>query len=121
MGSYDASQSADERTQQYLAGSDRQAREAREIARSQQVPEGFPAGWSQDTRAPFTTYYDEEGMLGVTRDEDNSNLWFAMAYDETEEIHKPLAADGSLMDWDTRPAMFDTPQEALAYALRSAS
>lgn len=104
---YDASQSADERTGQYLS----------EAQRSRQVPEGFPEGWSQDTRAPFATYYNADGLVGVTRDEDNTNLWFPIAFDENEEIHKPLADDGSLLDWDTRPQMYPTPQEALNAAL----
>jgi hypothetical protein len=81
------------------------------------TPAGFPAGWSEDNHAPFTTYYNAEGTVGVTQDEDDTNMWFAIAFDEDEEIHKPLAADGSLMDWDTRPEMYATPQEALAAAL----
>jgi hypothetical protein len=85
------------------------------------IPEGFPAGWSPDIHAPFTTYYNKEGTVGVTEAEGNTGMWFAIAYDEKDEDVKPLAADGSLMDWDTRPPMFRSPQEALAYALRSAS
>ena len=85
------------------------------------IPQGFPQGWSPDIHAPFTTYYNAEGTLGVTEAEGNTGMWFAIAFDETEEIHKPLASDGSLMDWDTRPTMFDTPQEALKAALGSAS
>lgn len=85
------------------------------------IPEGFPTGWSEDERASFTTFYDAEGLLGVTCDEDDTNRWFPIAFDYSEEIVVPLAADGSLMEWDSRPEMYDTPQEALAAALLAGS
>ena len=77
----------------------------------------LPEGWSPDSHAPFATYYNEEGTLGITRDEDNTNLWFPIAFDDEDEDVKPLGDDGSLMDWDTRPTMYDNPQEALNAAL----
>jgi hypothetical protein len=69
----------------------------------------LPAGWSEDTRAPFTTFYSADGTVGVTQDED-SGRWFPVVYDEKDEDVKPLGCE----DWSTRPAMHDTAAGAAA-------
>lgn len=86
-----------------------------ESERAKQTPDGFPEDWSQDTRAPFPTYYDAEGDYGVTQDED-SGRWFPIAFDPADEDVKPVRPDGTVMDWDERPETYDTPQEALGAA-----
>ena len=86
-------------------------RDARAAELAEQVR--FPKGWSEDERAPFTTYYSEDGLVGITLDEDGTNLWFPIAFDPEDEDVKPLGDDGSLLDWDTRPTMYPTRQLAL--------
>jgi hypothetical protein len=75
--------------------------------------EGFPAGWNADERAPFPTYYDETGRIGVTQDADDTGKWFPIEFDDVTEEMMPMGCE----DWSTRPAMHDTPQEALEAVL----
>jgi hypothetical protein len=77
------------------------------------APEGFPGGWDEDKRAPFPTYYNEDGTIGVTQDEDNTGKWFPIEFDEASEEMMPMGED----DWTTRPEMYDTPQEAMEAAM----
>ena len=74
--------------------------------------EGFPGIWDEDKRAPFPTYYNEDGTIGVTQDGDTGK-WFPIEFNEKLEEMMPMGE----ADWSTRPEMFGTPQEALEAAL----
>lgn len=76
----------------------------------------LPEGWSEDTRAPFLTYYSDDGSIGVTRDEDGTGRWFPLEWTAEDEEMLPMGCP----DWSTRPPMFDTPEEAIQAALGQA-
>ena len=54
------------------------------------MSENLLHGWSEDTSAPFRTFYSPDGMLGITEDEDGGRGWFAVANDPFDAEAKPI-------------------------------